>query len=283
MKRLASLILLALIIFQAAHASPVTDGLNAYYQKEWSEAASNFKQGIREDPKDSLALVYYIVSTFWLGTSEHELRDLEDALIDNPNDQLTQVKLGFFYYTKALVRDQKPDRALTEFRDAARLGPSAIVHTGLGIAYFDVGNFTRAKKEFARSMDMNSKDVLAYEYMGRILLSIDNDPEGALAYFQQELKLVPQYPDGHYYCASALDALGKSDEAIAEYQKTVSLDSLGVGRGTDAKIGLGDIYLQNKQFQDARQAFQDALKLDPNNPVIKERISQVDKAEKAKK
>ena len=32
---------------------------------------------------------------------------------------------------------------------------------GLGIVDFDLGNFNRAKKELARSMDMNAKDVLA--------------------------------------------------------------------------------------------------------------------------
>lgn len=263
--------------FKIANASALDDGLKAYYQKQWVQAADDFQKATAQEPQNSLALVYYIVSNFWKGTSEHVIQDLEDRLIDNPNDQVADTQLGFAYYTQDFVKGRKPDKALSELYRSARLGPSPLVHTGLGIIYFDLGNLTRSKKEFARAMDMNDKDVLAYEYTGRILLSFDNDPQDALEYFQQEVKLAPNYPDSHYYYASTLDALGNTDEAIAQYERTISEDPLGVGRGVDAQVALGDLYQHNKQYDKAREAFEKAAALDPNSPAIKQRLTDLDK------
>lgn len=278
-----SLVFFFLLEATSAHASSLDDGLRAYYQKNWASAVENFRKSANEDPKNSLALVYSVVSGFWAGTSQRDIQAIEDNLTDNPSDQLSQIRLGFMYYTKALVHGQRPEQALTAFREAAKMGPSALVHTGLGIVYFDIGNFTRAKKELARAMDMNANDVLPYEYMGRILLSFDTDPRSAAVYFKQEVDLMPTYPDGHYYYASALDAQGNVDEAAAEYQKTMDLDPLGIGRGIDAKVAMGDLYLRNKQYAEARKTFQEALKMNPNDAMIKQRLAQVDKEQKAKK
>lgn len=283
MKKLLILWLFIFSLAASVHASALDDGLTAYYQKNWAAAAPYFKKAMNENPKNSLALVYSIVTSFWIGTSERDIQAAEDRLTDAPNDQLNEVRLGFMYYTKALVRGARPDQASATFREASRMGPSALIHTGLGIAYFDIGNFLRARKELARAMDMNPSDVLPYEYMGRILLSIEENPESAANYFKQEINLMPTYPDGHYYYASALDAEGQSDSAIAEYQRTAELDPLGIGRGVDAKVSLGDLYLKNKQYQDARKAFQEALKMTPNDQSLKQRLAQVDKEEKSKK
>lgn len=283
MKRLLALILLISSLFiQGAFASELSDGLRAYYQKNWDTAAARFKIAMNKNPNDSLALVYYIVTTFWLGNSEHEIRDLEDALIDNPGDQLTDVRLGYFYYTKSLVHGQKPDKAMNELIQASRLGPSSLAETGLGIVNFDLGYFNRAKKELAHAMDRNPKDVLAYEYMGRMLLSFDNDAADAVNYFQQETTLAPDYPDGYYYLGAAYDTLGKKDAAVSNYNETIQLDPLGIGRGLDAHISLGDLYMKYRQFDEARKAFKDAEAIDPNSPVIKQRLSDVDKAAQKK-
>lgn len=277
----AFIVSLIFLLSSPVHASFMDDGLNAYYQKNWLEASESFKKAMKEDPNNSLALAYQIVCSFWLGTSEHELQTLQDNLLDNPNNQLAQIRLGFTHYTKSFAAGQRPEKALSDFREAARLGTSSLLHTGIGIVYFDLGNFTRAKKEFARAMDMNPKDVLAYEYMGRILLVFNNDPQSSLQYFKQQTDLVPAYPDGHFYYASALDALGKTDDAITEFQKTIRLDSLGVGRGIDAKISLGDYYLRNKQYEDARRTFKEALSLTPDDSTLQSRLTQVDKEQKA--
>lgn len=271
--------LFLLILIRASWASSLNDGLSAYYQKQWDRAAENFKQAMQDDPKSSLALVYYVVSNFWLGTGERETRALEDILVDNPSNQLAQTRLGFMYYARAFTHGQKPDKALNELREAARLGQSPLVHTGLGIVYFDTGSFTRAQKELARAMDMNPNDVLAYEYTGRILLSIQDNPQSALNYFEQETRLAPNYPDGFYYHALALDSLGRNDEAVRDYEKTIELDPLNVGRGMDAKVGLGDLYLRNKDFQSARHEFEEILKLDPNNTLVKQRLAALKKEE----
>lgn len=283
MKCLLCLVFLFCVFLKIANASSLDDGLKAYYQKQWSQCNQDFKTALTQNPTDSLALVYYMVSSVWKGTSEHLIRDLEDQLIDNPNNQAVDLQLGFAYYTQAFYHGEKPDKALAELYRAARMGPSSLVHTGIGMIDFDVGNLTRAKKEFSKAMDMNPKDVLAYEYMGRILLSFDNDPQDALPYFQQEEKLAPNYPDSHYYLASALDALGDTEGAIAEYERTYQEDPLGVRPGVDAQIALGDLYQRNKQFDDARKSFQIALSFDPNNAAIKQRLTELDKEPKPKK
>lgn len=266
-----------------AHASSLDDGLQAYYQKDWSRAMSLFKQSIKDDPKDSLALAYYTVAHFWVGTSERQIRELEEQLVDDPADQLAEIRLGFSYYTQARVHGHKPDKALTELRQAARLGRSSLVHTGLGIVYFDMGNLTRAKKELAHAMDMNPNDLLAYEYMGQILLKFDDDPQSALNYFQEEIRRVPAYPDAHYYLGLSLDALGKQDEAEAEYAKAIRLDPMGVGRGAEARVALGDLYLKAKRTEEARQAYEEALKLDPSNGLLKKRLADLEKESKTQK
>jgi tetratricopeptide (TPR) repeat protein len=276
----------ALVFFVGAlhvvYANALDDGMADYYQKSWAQAQAEFQKVLQNDPNNSLALVYYIVCAYRDGDFTRIMGNLEDHLVDYPDDQHAAIELAFFHYTQAYIEGSDPAQALREFRQAALKGPNPLVHTGIGIVYYDIGDLTRAQKELARAMDMNPKDVLAYEYAGKILLSFAKDPKDALPYFQEVVALAPNYPDGHYYLARTLSQLGEAADAVAEYQKTIALDPLGVGRGGDARMELGDLYQKLGEFNKAREMYREALQLDPNNSLAKARLEKVAKEAQGK-
>jgi tetratricopeptide (TPR) repeat protein len=290
MRKCFIIIFLALIgaVFQPTPAlakslqSTMDRGMRAYYQKNWIKAAHLFRKVLYKNPDNSLAMVAYVVSKAWVGDLRHKVEQLEDRLVDYPDDQNADVRLAFFEYAYAEIRGKSFSRALNEFRLAARMGQSSIVHTGIGIIYFNQGHLDLAQRQLAFAMQINPKDVLAYEYMGRILLQFNHQPKLALNYFKQEVKLSPFYPDAHYYLARTYQKIGEALDAEIQYQKTIHLDPLGVGEGFNARISLGDLYVQTAQFNKAKEIYQKALELYPDSPIIRKRLTQLQKQEKNK-
>jgi tetratricopeptide (TPR) repeat protein len=254
-------------------------GMKAYYRKDWIAAARLFRKVLYRDPDNSLAMVYYVVSKAWVGDLRHRVEQLEDRMVDYPDDQNADIRLAFFDYAYAQIRGRSFSKSLNEFRLAARMGPSSIVHTGIGIVYFNQGHLDLAQRQLAFAMQINPKDVLAYEYMGRILLQFNHQPKLALDYFKEEVLLSPFYPDAHYYLGRTYQKIGEAVNAEVQYQKTIFLDPLGVGEGFNARIALGDLYVQTAQFQKAEAVYKKALELYPDNTLIQERLNQLRKQE----
>ena len=83
----------------------------------------------------------------------------------------------------------------------------------------------------------------------------------AVAHYNKALELDPSYGEAHYNLANALVRLGRVDEAIAHYEKAVELNP----NNALAYYNLGSVLVQNGRVDEAITQYRKALELNPNN------------------
>lgn len=253
-------------------------GMGFYYQKNWDQAISSFKTVLQENPKNTMAVSFLLVSHLQKGTLDKAIDEIEDKLIDNPRDPVMQSYLGFALYTRSIHKGrQVREDAMREFRGAAIQEALGLTHTGLGLLYQDRGQLSRARKEFQRALDLDNKDLLAMEYLGQLYLYEEKKPEDANKLFSRITQLAPGYPDAYFYMARVSEEAGRINDAINYYKHTIELDPNGVGRGYTAPAYLGELYLKQKEYSLAANAFRQALKHNPNSAVIKQKLERAEK------
>ncbi len=92
----------------------------------------------------------------------------------------------------------------------------------------------------------------------------DNNPTLALADFEQAIVLNPDYPSAHAYRGEAHKALGKFDQALADYDTAVSLDK---GQSADIVAFRGDVHRRMGNIDKAKADYETALKLEAEHDI----------------
>lgn len=105
---------------------------------------------------------------------------------------------------------------------------------------------------------------------GKELYRGDQDSE-AVAAFQQAAKLDPDLAEAHFRLGLAYEALGKEEDAEAEYKKAVDaykkhLD--GNDDDAEAHYNFGQTYANLGQYSDAIREYRQATKLKTDDPDI---------------
>lgn len=105
---------------------------------------------------------------------------------------------------------------------------------------------------------------------GKELYRDDQDSE-AVAAFQQAVKLDPDLAEAHFRLGLGYEALGKQEDAEAEYKKAVDAYKKHLDANDDdaeAHYNFGQTYANLGQYSDAIREYRQALKLKPDDPDI---------------
>ena len=105
---------------------------------------------------------------------------------------------------------------------------------------------------------------------GKELYRIDQDQE-AVALFEEALKLDPDLAEAHFRLGLGYEALGKSDEAEAEYKRAVETYKKYLAEhenDPEAHYDLGQTYAGLGQYSEAIREYRLATKLKENDPDI---------------
>lgn len=122
----------------------------------------------------------------------------------------------------------RTEEAIAEFEAAAKIAPrEPNLHFGLGYLYWKKEQYERAKQEFQAELTVDRNNAQALAYLGDMAWK-DDDADTALSFLNRSRKL--------------------SDDL-----RVVQLD-------------LGEIYLRQKNYVEAKVALQHAVKLDPARP-----------------
>ena len=94
--------------------------------------------------------------------------------------------------------------------------------------------------------------------LGILLFQRDN-PQGALEHLEKAATLKPDYLRAQLYYGWALARTGQMERAEKQYQAVLRLDQ----KPATTHCDLGQLYLQEKRYQEALESFQKAYELDP--------------------
>jgi tetratricopeptide (TPR) repeat protein len=108
-----------------------------------------------------------------------------------------------------------------------------------------------------------------YDLLGTVLFNHKKDPAAAETALRKSLELDKNNADALGKLAQALIARGSPDEAIARYQQAVQQNP----REPSSYILLGELYESKQDWNNAKQMYQKANDLRPNNPLASNNLA----------
>ncbi|MCT7968070.1 tetratricopeptide repeat protein [Laspinema sp. D1] len=127
----------------------------------------------------------------------------------------------------------------------------------------ETGNFAQAQTLCREILHREPENLLALNLLGTIA-SQEGDNLGAIAWYQQAVKVHPNVPEFHYNLANSLKLEGQQAEAIAHYCQAIILRP----NYTKACYNLGNLHLKRGEIQEAIAQYQQAIALDPQDLQI---------------
>ncbi len=100
------------------------------------------------------------------------------------------------------------------------------------------------------------------------------DQREAATNFRRALEYDPTNPYANYGLGFSLFDLGQYDEALTYYQYSLEHSYFDEDK-SNAHTGIGVCYEQKRKYNNAREHFNEALKLDPNNQWALDGLSRV--------
>jgi eukaryotic-like serine/threonine-protein kinase len=153
----------------------------------------------------------------------------------------------------------KTSQAIAEMKRGLQLAPNSDQgYLRLGNVYLETGQKDDALAAFKKAIDVNPYYWVIHRDLGRTYYSIGEN-EKAAAEFAQVTQLQPDNAEGWSNVATADWSMGKLEESIPAYQKSIQLAPTYL-----AYMNLGSVYTNLKQYPQAIEALEKSVQLGPN-------------------
>lgn len=191
------------------------------------------------------------------------LRELKKAELLNPDDHVTHYDLGLVYLSR-----ERYDQAIVHFERAVQLKPDyAPAINSLGNAYAAQQNWDKAIEAYERIIEdaFYGTPYFALSNLG-LAYYHKNDFIQAEKYFNEALKLSPDFVQALGGLGMMYNDMGRYSEAVAKLTRAVKKDP----KFAPLHFELGRAYrgLNNKRM--AQTEFQQVLQLAPDSPLALE-------------
>ena len=140
----------------------------------------------------------------------------------------------------------------------------------LGALSSDVDVCTRALKD----KNLNVHDLAATYSNRGIIYSNIHDYKKSLADHNKAIELLPTLGEAYVNRGNVYYHLQDYERALADYDKAIELKAKPL---VTSWFNKGLTLTRMKRYDDARSAFEEALKLNPDSSVIKQRIAELGK------
>jgi tetratricopeptide (TPR) repeat protein len=216
---------------------------------ESAAAVSLFDKAIQKDPDFAMAYLFRANS----GSGYNVFRqDLDKAVSLTKKVSEGENLLILYNQASADGNGQKQkeylDQLLKSFPADKR------VHKTAGDYYYSLGDFPTALTYYMKSTELDKKFTIGYDAIGICQGMLNNYSEAEKA-FQEEIKLVPNISNPHDSYAAILLKMGKYDESIAQYKKSLELDP----SFSFSLTGLGDNCIFKGDYELARKYYQECF------------------------
>lgn len=210
--------------------------------------------------------------------SEQVARVLKLKLSGEEKQKLTKrntenVKAYQLYLRGRYLLDKRVEvemnKSITYFNQAIELDPEyALAYTGLAHAHFLLGvyrscppkdAFPKAQVAAERALAIDGELVEARACLAYVKACYDWDWVEAEKEFRIALELNPNYATGHIWYSDYLSAVGRLDEALAQVDLALELDSLSLINNLNLALHL---YF-GREYERAIEQLQRTLELDP--------------------
>jgi len=273
-------------------------------------AADEFREVARINP--GITEAHYQLGVYYesINVSGEAIKAYEKALEIEPNySKKGKVEGALFtlHYDQGVdyYNERKFPEAREEFQKALKLRPEAkevkellektneILGTAelkrvvtekaedlidQGIGYYNFGQYDAAIRKFRKAIESDPKSVEAHLYLAWAHEK-QGEKEKAIGEYQKITEIDPKHLDAHYQLGIYYDRVGKKKEAIKEYEKVLSLKPRKERLEKISPVLYAFYYEQGmksynrKRYQAAKESFQKALKVKPDDSDATEMLS----------
>ena len=165
------------------------------------------------------------------------------------------------------------EKAIGEFEAILKSDPSnAAALRGLGYAYLQKQDFTKAAEYFKHASEQDSKDPRVHYYNALLMaresgFSSRVDIPAMTKELETSISLDPNFADSYAMLAFAQTMSGDHAKALETMQKAITIDP----RNENYRLNLANIYLANRQTEKAIPILQSLQK--SASPVIASRVA----------
>jgi TolB-like protein/Tfp pilus assembly protein PilF len=194
----------------------------------------------------------------------------QNAITARPTENTDAYQLylrGRFFWNKRT--GQNLNKAADYFNQAIAADPNyTLAYVGLADSYvlmpfYGAGTpqdcYPKAKAAAEKALQLDDTLAEAHTSRAQIFCYYDLDFVRAAREYQRAIELNANYPTAHqWYGSSALTALGRFDEAIAEVKRAIALDPLSLVINAD----LGNSYYRARRYDEAIKQLRKTVDLD---------------------
>lgn len=231
-------------------------------QEKWGQAASHAKTAydIAKDPQFLPLLAYYL-------TLDRRPADalpwLEKAKAATPQNANVYLFLGLNY-----LESGKTEKAVDALKKGVALAPTdSQILFQLGVARDRQGKFEEAVKQFESVLAVDPENTAAMNYLGYSWAERNVRLEEAEKLLRKAIEKEPE--NGAF-----LDSIGWIRYKQGAYSDAVTFLEKASQQSEDVLIfdHLGDALLADGKIAKAVDAWRNALRLEPNSPVIEKKL-----------
>jgi tetratricopeptide (TPR) repeat protein len=233
--------------------------------KKYDQALTEYEQGEKEDPKNSVKYKERIVALHaFSGRTDQASQMAKDLAEKNPKD----LSASEMYASLLLQSGSKADatKSLAELKKLAANNPTdPVLHLDLARAYFGLNDRDKALSEALEALQTERKanPRAAVVVPARIVAARVYEDRGlhakAMEQTNQVLAMQPGNPDAILIRCRALIGTNEMDKALPELEELVKK----FPKMNDARLQLGSIYLAQRQYDKAEDQFQEVSKATP--------------------
>jgi cellulose synthase operon protein C len=248
--------------------------MNSYFaEKQFDKAVAAAKAEIAKVPNNSN---FYDLLGTALFDAKKDLPGAESALrqaiqLDKNNADAIE-KLG-----KVQIQEGSTDQALVLYQQSIKDNPREVrFYILAGELYESQQNWDQAKAMYQQALSVSPDNPLASNNLAYLLLEHGGNIDVALAMAQNARRTLPE-------SANAADTLGWAyfhkgiyQDAINQFQEAIRLNEQhGTADDGSFHYHLGAAYQKLNQNSLARQQFEKAVKLNPNNSDARKALSEL--------
>jgi predicted Zn-dependent protease len=224
---------------------------------QWSEAETRLDSLASQQPEPAgverlRGMIHYQRNEFAAANSA-----FEKAITQDPKDlQATQMR-GVTLYRMGQPAAAIP---LLERANSPIASNNADGTYVLAVCYLDVHRYDDARRIFAQQYKLPADSAASYLFLGRMLFR-RNYPVESEQMTRKALELEPRLPLAHLLLGQLALSRSQAAEAVVEFEAERKINPM------DGEVyeRLGDSYLRALRYEDAQQALNCAVLLEPNS------------------
>lgn len=253
-------------------------GVEFYKARQYVEAIQSFERSIAILP---MSPAYNDLGNCHLRLEQYSeaIAAYKEAIRLKPDNSVAYFNLGTAYH-----ESKDNENALTAFREVVRIEPDqANAWFMLGTIHYVLGHFQEAEAALQQSIRLTSdKSSLAamHSLLSEVYIAQGNQSHRAKDYaaaidaFRKAIALGPDAKSlarAYKFLGVTFNQADQYDDAIQALQESLKLEP----NSEDAHFGLGWTYFKAKQYPNALQALKEAVRLKPDDPKTHHWIGEV--------